>query len=57
MGLSKWACDFVKNLVLKHPLLEEDNRCNYSSKIYISRANAYYRKVINEQELMDILKP
>ncbi|MFO7143112.1 hypothetical protein B9T16_16470 [Arthrospira sp. PCC 8006] len=53
----KWACDFVKNLVLKHPLLEEDNRCNYSSKIYISRANAYYRKVINEQELMDILKP
>lgn len=55
--IPKWAGYFVKNLVLKHPLLEEDNRCNYSSKIYISRANAYIRKVINEQELMDILKP
>lgn len=57
LSIPKWACDFLKDLVLKHPLLEEDNRCNYSSKIYISRANAYIRKVINEQELMDILKP
>ncbi|TVU53450.1 MAG: tetratricopeptide repeat protein [Arthrospira sp. PLM2.Bin9] len=53
----KWACNFVKNLVLKQVYLVDDNFHNYSRKIYLSRANAYIRKVINEQELIDVLKP
>ncbi|WP_088834738.1 glycosyltransferase family 61 protein [Paenibacillus tyrfis] len=50
--IPKWACDFLR----KEFLLPQDNdRSENNEYIYISRENAKYRKVINEEEIINHL--
>ncbi|MGD1717418.1 tetratricopeptide repeat protein, partial [Dapis sp. BLCC M172] len=53
MRVTKWGCEFLRTLFLK-----PENMKNLSVKperIYISRKYADYRKVINEQEVVNFL--
>nr|WP_285854233.1 glycosyltransferase family 61 protein [Paenibacillus elgii] len=50
--IPKWACDFLR----KEFLPPHDNDCSENNEyIYISRENAKYRKVINEEEIINHL--
>jgi hypothetical protein len=46
----KWALDYIRDN------LKSDENSNKPEKIYISRKNARYRRIVNEQELIPILK-
>ncbi|MEM1167815.1 MAG: tetratricopeptide repeat protein [Cyanobacteria bacterium P01_H01_bin.35] len=53
LRVTKWGCEFLRTLFLK-----PENMKNVSGKperIYISRKYADYRKVINEQEVINLL--
>ena len=48
---TKWSCKFLRRDLLPDRQIE-----NKSERIYISRRNASYRRVINETEVMDYLE-
>ena len=49
----KWVIDFVRNRFLSKVGKVEDNSCK---RIYVSRADALFRRVLNESEIIPILK-
>lgn len=49
--IPKWACDF-----LRRELLSNREKIPGYERIYISRMNAYHRKVENHVEVMNVLK-
>jgi len=50
--IPKWACEFLRNQFL-HP--SDTDPSDPNEYIYISRENAIYRRVINEEEILDRL--
>lgn len=52
-GTSKWKCEYLKQSFLnpKVPLKTE-----YSERIYISREQASYRRIVNEEEVVNYLQ-
>ena len=51
--IPKWVCDFLKmELMIKRNIQPSKAK----EKIYISRSNAYYRRIINEKEVIDYLQ-
>lgn len=52
-GTSKWKCEYLKHTFLnKQPSLNT----NYSELIYISREQASYRRIVNEEEVVGCLE-
>ena len=57
-GISPSACHFVKEKILSSVAYElKENACQFSSKIIISRKNASRRRILNEEEVIEHLKP
>lgn len=52
--LQPWAIDFLRQTFLP---LSNQNTANYPERIYISRAKAKHRQVLNETEVMQVLNP
>lgn len=50
--IPKWSCDFLRNVYLH---TNEPKYAIQNEYIYISRENAVYRKVINEEEIINHL--
>jgi capsular polysaccharide biosynthesis protein len=52
-GTSKWKCEYLKQSFLnpKIPL-----KTDYSERIYISRQQASYRRIVNEEEVVNYLQ-
>jgi len=50
--IPKWACEFLRNQFL-HP--SDTDPSDPNEYFYISRENAIYRRVINEDEILDRL--
>ena len=48
----KLACDLVRDEFLKHRLPAREKRADF---IYLSRKNAIYRRILNEEELIALL--
>jgi tetratricopeptide (TPR) repeat protein len=51
---SKWACDFLQQSFVAMTVSPTNTKLE---RIYISRENASYRRVINEQEILNFLEP
>jgi hypothetical protein len=49
-GLSKWACDFLRESFIPDDVAEPHKL------IYISRKDALYRKIVNEEEVEEYLR-
>lgn len=49
-----WACKFLNNLFL--PESQQYDNTEYHEKIYISRSQAVWRKVLNEEDVQDFLE-
>ncbi|MGV7229728.1 MAG: glycosyltransferase family 61 protein, partial [Nitrospirales bacterium] len=47
----RWICQFLRERFLPHAIKNND-----AKRIYISRENAYHRKVSNESEIIELLK-
>lgn len=55
IGTGKWACKFLRDrFVGSQPEMSDEHRC--SGKIYITRNSASIRRVVNEDELIPLLK-
>lgn len=52
--IPRWACDFLRRELL---INRKVNKLQDYARIYISREKAQHRKVINEDEIMDLLEP
>jgi len=52
--LQPWGLEFLRRTFL--PLAEADSR-DYPDRIYVSRATARHRRVLNEAEVMAVLEP
>jgi capsular polysaccharide biosynthesis protein len=50
LHVAKWVCDFLRGLV---PGREPDAPCN--RRLYISRASASFRRLLNEEEVFALL--
>ncbi|MEZ2280543.1 MAG: tetratricopeptide repeat protein [Microcoleus sp.] len=52
-AVSKWKCDYLKQafLTTQQPL-----KINYSERIYISRQKASYRRIVNDEEVINFLE-
>lgn len=50
--LQPWGLKFLREVFLKDRIIE---RSGLSERIYVSRSNARYRRVMNEQEVVEIL--
>jgi capsular polysaccharide biosynthesis protein len=51
---AKWACDFLQKSFVPITVSPTNKK---PERIYISRAHASYRRVINEQEILNFLEP
>jgi Tfp pilus assembly protein PilF len=51
---AKWACDFLQKSFVPMTFSSTNKK---TERIYISRKNASYRRVINEPEIFDFLAP
>ena len=51
-SMTKWACDFLRESFLLERQTTHDEK---SERIYISRKNASYRRILNEVEVISIL--
>lgn len=49
-----WACHFLKNLFLAES--QGHNNSKYPDRIYISRSQAIWRKVLNEEDIQNFLE-
>jgi capsular polysaccharide biosynthesis protein len=49
----KWACDFIRKSFLTSVSVRQQNK---SERIYITRAKAKYRKILNEAEIIKVLR-
>jgi tetratricopeptide (TPR) repeat protein len=49
---SKWVCSFLKSQFCLPKFLEKST---YAKRIYISRSQAGYRKIVNEEEMINFL--
>jgi tetratricopeptide (TPR) repeat protein/capsular polysaccharide biosynthesis protein len=56
-AVSKWKCEYLKQVFLnqKQPLNTKSNT-NYAERIYISRQQASYRRIVNEDEIISFLE-
>lgn len=54
--ITAWSCDFLRQRFLARNVLTSALFKNEYKRIYISRADASYRKVINELEVTDFLE-
>ncbi|MHC5673711.1 glycosyltransferase family 61 protein [Nostoc sp.] len=48
-----WVCEFLRRSFLFNPVIKQINEVE---KIYITRRNANYRRVLNEDEIIQVLK-
>lgn len=55
VGTSKWACKFLRDRFVGS-LVNVDEKIRTSKKIYITRNGAAIRKVVNEDDLIPLLK-
>lgn len=51
-----WTCNFLRQKFLNHNLQESDSTESRNKRIYISRATATSRKIINELEVVQLLQ-
>lgn len=52
-AVSKWKCEYLKQAFLQENLLLNTN---YSERIYISRQQAKYRRIVNEEAVISFLE-
>lgn len=52
--VSSWICNFIKKIFL--PFLDDNSSDGYAERVYIARGNALNRKVVNEVEIINILR-
>ncbi len=51
----RWVCDYLQNKFL--PLTKNFSEQQFCNKIFISRQKAPHRRIINEDELFNVLRP
>ncbi|MDX2305226.1 MAG: glycosyltransferase family 61 protein [Microscillaceae bacterium] len=49
--VSPWVCDFLRSNFLKNPIPAKPEK-----RLYISRSRAAHRRVVNEEEVVEVLK-
>ena len=54
LKVSKWGCEFLRSLFLKSETIEKS--FNKPERIYISRNLASWRRVVNEEEVVNMLE-
>ncbi|MEG4518189.1 MULTISPECIES: tetratricopeptide repeat protein [unclassified Microcoleus] len=52
-AVSKWKCEYLKKTFLKE---EQPLNTDYSERIYISRQQASYRRIVNDEEVIKYLE-
>ena len=52
-AVAKWKCEYLKQVFLQDKMLLN---ANYSDRIYISRQQASYRRIINDGEVISFLE-
>ncbi|NJS42272.1 DUF563 domain-containing protein, partial [Candidatus Gracilibacteria bacterium] len=52
-AVAKWKCEYLKEVFLPDKMLLN---ANYSDRIYISRQQAAYRRIINDDEVISFLE-
>ncbi|MGL5063602.1 MAG: tetratricopeptide repeat protein [Microcoleus sp.] len=52
-AVSKWKCEYLKQVFLPEKLLPNPN---YAERIYISRQQASYRRIVNEEQVISFLE-
>ncbi len=54
LRVSKWCCEFLRSLFLKSETIEKSS--SKPQRIYISRNLASWRRVVNEEEVVNVLE-
>ncbi|MEG4021928.1 tetratricopeptide repeat protein [Microcoleus sp. S13C4] len=52
-AVSKWKCEFLKHIFLNE---QQPRNTDYSERIYISRQQASYRRIVNDEEVIKYLE-
>ncbi len=54
-SMTQWACDFLRETFLKSATDQSSDKSSQSERLYISRALATRRRVLNEDAVIDLL--